>query len=123
MAIVDGQPETLDVHWHDLTDLPAELWMENDFYRNIVLSIRIVLNNAAVPALEGFRVRLVKVRFSEAKVVATELWRLKAWLNPQFMAKMESVEGKEWIEALLEMQGLDGVGLGTANFVRKYFDL
>lgn len=123
MAIVKAQPKTMNGHWRTLSGLPAKPLDEEDFHEKMLLSIRIVLNNATVTALEGFRARLVKIRFSGMEVVAAELWTLKTWLVPQFMTRMESVTGKEWLEAKFEMQGLDSMGQANAKVVRKYFNL
>lgn len=125
MAIVDGHPEALDAAWAhlsgmsdpsdlpwifdegDMTELSAgeKLWMTSDFEENVRLSIRTVLDNATVSALEGFRVRLVKVRFSEHEVVTAELWSLSRWLDPVFMKKMESL------------------GQVKVDLVRRYFNM
>lgn len=128
-AIAQGHPQAVTVEWAKLNGmhgayqaavarvpskrkadgLPPAPWSEEDFDHMVRLSIRIVLWNASVSSVERFRARLIKVRFEEAEAVAAELWRLKAWLNAEFMRKMET----------------ESVELGRVNVdaVRKYFNM
>jgi hypothetical protein len=94
MAIVNEQDaEILDARWFELLDQPSEAWMETDFYKKLVFSIRILLNNASITTLEDFQAMLVKLRFGEVEVVAREAYSLKAWLSPGFMSRMGVIGG------------------------------
>lgn len=125
-AIAQGHPKAVTVEWAKLNGmhekyqagvsrvrkgsvLPPAPWSREDFDRMVRLSIRIVLWNASVSSVERFRARLIRVRFEEAEAVATELWSLRAWLNAEFMKKME----------------MESVELGRANVdaVRKFFNM
>jgi hypothetical protein len=124
MAIVNEQDaEILDARWFELLDQPSEAWMETDFYKKLVFSIRILLNNASITTLEDFQAMLVKLRFGEVEVVAREAYSLKAWLSPGFMSRMESDWGREGVDELLELQEEKEVGQDYVGLVRKYFDL
>lgn len=123
MAMVEGHGEDLDVPWCTLNEI-GEPWMEEDFHAKMMASMRMVLHNATIQTLETFRARVIKVWFSEAGVAATELHRMKAWLDPEFMAKMENADGREWMEGNADgMEGMEGLGRANAKLVRKYFNL
>jgi hypothetical protein len=87
------------------------------------LSIRIVLFNASVSALERFRARVVRVRFGEKEAVAAELKGLRAWLSPAFMKKLGNVEETERLEKSFEVEGLDGMGQAHVTAVKKFFNM
>lgn len=129
-AIAESHPQAVTIEWAKLngmhsdfqaerkarktSELPPEPWSIEGFEKTVRLSIRIVLWNASVSAVEQFRTRLIKVRFEEAEAVAAELWNLRSWLDVQFMKKMEA----ESFEA-------ENLELGKANVdvVRKYFNM
>lgn len=127
MAIVKGHPQALGNAWNRFNNLGPGTLMDQNFYPEMVLSVRIVLNNATIPALQDFRAGLVKVRFSEKEVVADELVKLRTWLDEQFMTKIESVTMKTWLEEKFKTQGRDGTkettGQAYAKLVRKCFNL
>ncbi|KAM0700624.1 hypothetical protein Q7P35_012345 [Cladosporium inversicolor] len=124
-AIAQGHPQAVTVEWAKLNGMHAEYqaavsrvrkaqrplapWTREEFDHMVRLSIRIVLCNASVSSVERFRARLIKVRYEEAEAVAAELWSLRAWLNADFMRKMET----------------ESVELGRANVgaVRKFFNM
>jgi len=110
MAIVEEHPGVLDEFGTGTEDEAR-------------LSIRIVLFNASVSALERFRVRVASVRFGEKEAVAAELKGLRAWLSPAFMRKMKNVEETEWLEESFGVEGLDGMGQAHVRAVRKFFNM
>jgi hypothetical protein len=140
-AIAESHPQAVTVEWAKLNGMhadfqaekkarkaskpPPEPWHKEDFEHMVRLSIRIVLWNASVSAIERFRSRLIKVRFDEAEAVAAELWSLRSWLNVEFMKKMkvESPElGKANVDALRKMGVSLELGKTNVDAVRKYFN-
>lgn len=129
-AIAESHPYAVTVEWAKLNGMhadsqaerkarnasesPPEPWSKEDFENTVRLSIRIVLWNASVSAVERLRTRLIKIRFSEVAAVATELWKLRSWLDVHFMKKMEAES--------FEAENLD-LGKANVDVVRKYFNM
>jgi hypothetical protein len=125
-AIAYGHTQALTVEWAKLngmqtrfqagvararnaSEMPIAPWTTVDFEHMVRVAIRKVLLNASISAIERFRTRIIKVRFSEAEAVATELWSLRAWLNVEFMKKLER---ERWV-----------LGKSNVEVVKKYFGL
>jgi hypothetical protein len=110
MAIMEEHPGALDAIETGPEDMAR-------------ISIRIVLFNASVSALERFRASVVRVRFGEKEAVAAELQSLKTWQSPAFMKKMESVDENTWLKTSFGMEGLESMGHTNARTVRRYFNI
>lgn len=124
-AIMQEHPQAVTVEWAKIngmqtdfqaaketghaSELPSDPWTMADFEFMVRNDIDIVLWNASVSAVEGVKTRLVKVRFSEAEAVATELWSLRSWLNDEFMEKVQA-------------EGLR-LGRSDSETVRRYFNM
>jgi len=125
-AIAQGHPQAVTAEWIKLNGMQADFeaaaakkrkdsyqplpsWLGDDFDHMVRLSIRIVLWNAPLSALESFRARLVKVWFGDAEAVAAELWSLRSWLTAEFMRKMKTE--------------IEDLGIANVNLVRKYFNM
>ena len=121
-AIMQGHPQAVTVEWARINgvkadfhaaketrhaSVPTDSWTMADFEFMVRNAIGIVLWNAPISAAESFGTRITKVRFAEAEAVVTELWILRAWLNVEFMNKIEA----------------EGSRLGRSDFesVRRYF--
>ena len=126
MAIAKAHSKRVDAAFaaasNVVPDVIPEDWDMPDLEKNMTLSIRTVLYTANITALKDFRAKLLKVWFDDWSV-AIQMWDLHEWLDDNFMARMESVQGREWIKEMFEMEGLDGVEQANAELVKEYFKL